>query len=274
MLPTNSHTYPNHCAPCARHRSHVDSSWFRLVQRVRMTLGRSSQAHNIAASRCLMFSSMSTHAASCSFSLNGECNYHSCSSILRDQHRCAISAQIPIVNANKQILVIVPRMPLMPTFETPPGHTMSAPISERHVRHHMAFPLGFRWCARLRQQPDTFSILSSITLAIHVGLFLCMWSDFAFLLGILQPRCDLEPHLHFSRVVWSVHHLWGGLLDSGLPVKTRPPAGCIFPDPEIDDEHVPDRPQRNDISLGSDYPGILAVEVNTVHLLRSSWPLT
>ena len=116
MLPTNSHTYPSHCAPCARHRSHVDSSWFRLVQRVRMTLGRSSQAHNIAASRCLMFSSMSTHAASCSFSLNGECNYHSCSSILRDQHRCAISAQIPIVNANKQIWVIVPRIPLGETY--------------------------------------------------------------------------------------------------------------------------------------------------------------
>ena len=57
MLPTNSHTYPSPCVPCARHRSYVDSSWFRLVQRVRMTLGRSSQAQNIAASRCLMFSS-------------------------------------------------------------------------------------------------------------------------------------------------------------------------------------------------------------------------
>ena len=38
MLPTNSHTYPSPCVPCVRHRSHVDSSWFRLVQRVRMTL--------------------------------------------------------------------------------------------------------------------------------------------------------------------------------------------------------------------------------------------
>ena len=54
MLPTNSHTYLSPCVPCARHRSHVDSSWFRLVQRVRMTLGRSSQAQNIAASWCLV----------------------------------------------------------------------------------------------------------------------------------------------------------------------------------------------------------------------------
>ena len=41
--------------------------------------------------------------------------------------------------------------------------------------------------------PDTFSVLSSITLAIYVRLFLCMWSDFAFLLG--PPRSKL-PTLH------------------------------------------------------------------------------
>ena len=57
MLPTNAHTYPNPCAPCARHRSHVDSSRVRAVQRVRITLGRSSQVQNLAASRLLMFSS-------------------------------------------------------------------------------------------------------------------------------------------------------------------------------------------------------------------------
>ena len=42
---------------CDWHTSNVHN-WFRWVQRVRMTLGRSSQAQNIAASRCLMFSSI------------------------------------------------------------------------------------------------------------------------------------------------------------------------------------------------------------------------
>ena len=53
MLRTNPHTYHS---PCARHRHHVDTSCVRLVQRVRITLGRSSQLQNIATSRWLMFS--------------------------------------------------------------------------------------------------------------------------------------------------------------------------------------------------------------------------
>ena len=155
------------------------------------------------------------------FSLYGECKDHSCSSILRDQHWCGISAQIPIINAHKRILVIVPWMPLMPTFETPPGHTMSAPISERHVRHHMAFPLGFRWCARLRQQPDTFSILSSITLAIHVWLFLCIWSDFAFLLGVLHSSKIKSNHVAFSSRTFISHGSYGLSIICGADFWTQ-----------------------------------------------------
>ena len=102
------------------------------------------------------------------------CKEHSCSSILRDQHRCGISAQIPTINAHRWILIIVPWMLLMSTFKTPASHTMYSPIPERHVTHHMEHPLGLRGCAKPRQQPDTFSVLSSITLAIHVRLFLTL----------------------------------------------------------------------------------------------------
>ena len=41
-----------------------------------------------------------------------------------------------------------------------------------------------------------------------------------------HPLCQLldciQPHLHFSRALWSVLHLLRRLLDSGLPVKTQP----------------------------------------------------
>ena len=85
------------------------------------------------------------------------------------------------------------------------SHTMSAPIPERHVGQHMAFPLGFRWCARPRQQPDTFSVLSGITLAIHVRLFLCMWSEFAFLLGILHSSKIKFNHFALSSQAFTSH---------------------------------------------------------------------
>ena len=94
-----------------------------------------------------------------------ECKDHSRSSILRDQHRCGISTQIPVINAHMWTFIIVPRMLLMSTFHDPASHTMSAPVRERHVGHNVALPLGFRGCARPRQQPDTFSVLSSTTLA-------------------------------------------------------------------------------------------------------------
>ena len=80
----------------------------------------------------------------------------------------------------------------------------------------------------------------------------------------IQPLCTLKPSIHFSRVLWSVFHLFRKLLDSGLSVKTQPPAGCIFSDPQIDDEHVSSFPQRNDVTLRSDCPGILAVEMHTI----------
>ena len=80
--------------------------------------------------------------------------------------------------------------------QNPPSHTVPAPIQERHVRHHMTFSLGFPGCARIRQQPGTFFILCSITLAIHVPNLHLSWPSST------PPRSTstLEQHLHFSRV--------------------------------------------------------------------------
>ena len=119
---------------------------------------------------------------------------HSCSSTLPDQHRCGIPAQISTVNAHKWILIIVPWMLLMSTFKTLPAtHCLHQSL------HGMwALRLGFRGSARPRQQPDTFSVLSSITLAVHVWLFLCRWSDFAFLLGIFHSHQIKFDHFALS----------------------------------------------------------------------------
>ena len=117
------------------------------------------------------------------------------------------------VSAHKWKLSIVSWMLLISTFKTSPSHTMHAPHPERHIRHHMTFLLGFRGCARLRQQPGTFSVLSFITLAIHVlghrRLFLCMQSEFAFLLTILLTSKIKFNHFAPSSHTFTSHGSYG-----------------------------------------------------------------
>ena len=150
--------------------------------------------------------------------LNGQTKDRS--SILPDPNGCGISAQIPMINAHTRTLIIVPWMLMMSTFDTAASYTLVCTDPSTACRTRMALPLGFRGCAKPRHQPDTFSVLS-IILAIHVWLFLCTWSDFAFLLGILHSSRTKISHFAltiqaFSRVLWSVLHLSGTILDSRL----------------------------------------------------------
>ena len=71
----------------------------------------------------------------------------------RDQHRCGISVQMPMIDA----------------------------------------------------QEDLASYISPIILVVHVGLFHCMWSDFAFLLGILQSSKIKSNHVAFSSRIFISH---------------------------------------------------------------------
>ena len=73
--------------------------------------------------------------------------------------------------------------------QDPPRQTMPAPIPERHVRHRMGVPTRHSSCGKRRQQPGTFfSVLSSITLAVHLHVIrLCI------LLGHPPPSQDQTP---------------------------------------------------------------------------------
>ena len=154
---------------------------------------------------------------------NGECKDHSCSSILRDQHRCGISAQVPKINAHKWTLIIVPCQRSRPLPATQCLHQSLNGMWNTTWRSHSAFEgvrgLGNRPNHVLRV---LYSRNPCQALPLHVGPTLHSCRTFSTPPRSNSTTLHSRAVPHFSRVLWSVLHLLRRL-DSGPPVKTRLP---------------------------------------------------
>ena len=175
----------------------------------------------------------------------------------------------PKTNAHKWMLIFVPWTVLMSTFKTPSSHTKLAPIPKRRVRHHVASRSAFKGVRglgnSLARSPSSLPSLSQSMSGSSSACGPTLHSSWAPSTHPISNSTTLRRRV-IPSLLTGLMVCPSSICDADFWTQTyRCEQGFLA---------VSGLPQRNDISLGSDYPGIPAVEMHTAPLLQPSWRVT